>query len=377
MRRYSITGRERYTSDGMAVNIRDFTLREEGQENPELLLIRPNISLYSLDLIRRDAVFVATPDHVDLESAPFYYHAQFEHAENLFTVDFETFIELARRIDPPNLLIMIHNIGRCGSTLLSRMFLPLEGCTSFSEPDSFTQMAFWRTPNDPRDELWRSLLPACMKFTFKNSSAQKNGIAIVKFRSGCLNLLDLFLSGFPEAKHYFLYRDCGSWVDSLMRLIGRHVPMRDLSLTEALTNCRNNNGRLLDQSAFPFERLPPILSAPERLAISWLVYLEHVSNIHQTNAGALLPMTYQELSANSESCMRNVFAECGLPREYLSASLSALQHDSQAGTPFARIDGDSNISRALSQTDSLRMQSILDMHPFINDGQYSLSTKGS
>ncbi len=103
--------------------------------------------------------------------APFFYSAQFEHAQELFTVDFDTFLELAAQVPEADTLIFVHNIGRCGSTLLSKAFSRLDSCTSYSEPDCFTQIAYWRILNDPRDELWRALLPACMKFVFRDAHA--------------------------------------------------------------------------------------------------------------------------------------------------------------------------------------------------------------
>ena len=290
MKRFAILARERFTADGMAVNIKDFTLRHEGDDDPAQLLNHPDLSLYCLDLEHKEAVFVSTPSGIDLKKAPFYYQAQFEHAETVFTVSFDTFLDLSARISTPDTLVLIHNIGRCGSTLLSKAFSQLGSCISYSEPDCFTQTAFWRSRNDPRDELWKSLLPACMNFTFRDTGSQRPSTAIIKFRSGCLNLLDLFLDGFPNAKHLFLYRDCSSWVASLVGLMERDRPLPDLSREKALNNCRFNNGRALDQSRFPFNQLGENVSVIERLTVSWLVYIELVTKIHPSYAPALLPV---------------------------------------------------------------------------------------
>jgi hypothetical protein len=356
------------------VNIKDFTLRHEGEDEPAQLLSRPDLSLYCLDLEHKEAVFVSTPSVIDLEKAPFYYQAQFEHARSVFTVSFDTFLNLSTRITPADTLVLIHNIGRCGSTLLSRAFTQLKSCISYSEPDCFTQIAFWRALNDPRDELWKSLLPACMNFTFRDTGSQRSLTAIIKFRSGCLNLLDLLLDGFPDAGHLFLYRDCRSWVASLIGLMERNRPLPELSREKALDNCRYNNGRVLDQSGFPFDRLGENVSAVERLTLSWLVYIELVANIHPSYATALLPVTYEELTENGEACLRKIFDHCDLPQNNLSDSLSAFGQDSQAGTSYARVDGNSGNKRQLTEHDRSQMQSILTLHPFINSGQYTIGS---
>ena len=374
MKRFVILARERYTADGMAANIKDFNLREDDEEDSAQLLSRPNLSLYCLDLEHKEAVFVSTPPEIDLEEAPFYYNAQFKHAQAVFAVDFGTFLKLSAQVAPADTLVLIHNIGRCGSTLLSRAFSQLESCTSYSEPDCFTQIAFWRTPNDPRDELWKSLLPACMNFTFRDAGLRRPSRAIIKFRSGCLNILDLFLDGFPDAKHVFLYRDCSSWVASLVSLMSKDRTLPDLPREKALDNCRYNNGRAVDQSAFPFDRLGENVTVVERLTVSWLVYLELVTKIHQSYPAGFLPVAYDELDTNREACLRKIFAHCNLPQDNLSASLAAFEEDSQAGTSFARVDANAGSKRRLPEPDRAQMQSILAMHPFIHDPKYTVGS---
>jgi hypothetical protein len=372
MTRFSILARERSKGDVMAVNRKDFTLREEGEIDPTQLLTRADLSLYCLDLERKEAVFVSTPPEIELEAAPFYYNAQFDHAQEMFTIDFDTFLKLSTRIPTADTLVLVHNIGRCGSTLLSKAFSQLDSCTSYSEPDCFTQIAFWRTVDDPRDNLWRSLLPACMNFVFRDAHATRPSCGIVKFRSGCLNLLDLFLEEFPDAKHLFLYRNCESWVASLISLRSRRGPITVLTREQSTKNRYYHNGRCVDQSIFPFNRLPETLTWSEDLAVSWLVYLELVTKIHQKYPGRLLPVTYEDLATNGETCLRRVFTHCDLPQDRLANSLRTFDHDSQAGTTFARVDADAGTKRQLSESDRAQMQSILDLHPFIHDSQYTI-----
>lgn len=374
MKRFAILAREGNNTDGMAANIKDFTLQEDGTDDTAQLLSRSDLSLYCLDLEHKEAVFVSTPLEIDLEEAPFYYHAQFKHAQAVFTVTFDTFLNLSAQIAPADRLVLIHNIGRCGSTLLSKAFSQLESCTSYSEPDCFTQIAFWRKVDDPRDDLWKSLLPACMNFIFRDTGSRRPSRAIIKFRSGCLNLLDLFLDGFPNAKHVFLYRDCSSWVASLASLTGRHRPLLNLSREETLRKTRYFNGRSVDQSSFPFDRLPESISGVERFTLSWLIYLELVTKFHQSYPGRFLPVTYKELTTDGEVCLRKVFTHCDLPRENLADTLEVFNHDSQAGTGFARVDSDAGPNRRLPEPDRVQMQAVLDLHPFINDSKYTIET---
>jgi len=211
-----------------------------------------------------------------------------------------------------------------------------------------------------------------MKFTFKDAGTKQSETTIVKFRSGCLNLLDLFLECFPDARHLFLYRDCNSWGASLISLSSRRHVLANVSREKALANCPYHNGRALDQSTFPFERLGEELAPAERLTLSWLFDIELVAKIYRTRPTAFLPVTYEELSTKGEDCLRRIFDYCSLPQDKLAKSLTAFDQDSQAGTSYARADSEAGSKRQLSEPDRARMQSILTLHPFINDSEYSI-----
>jgi hypothetical protein len=372
MKRFKIIARERFRGDGMAVNRKDFTLLEEGNESDARLLTDPSLSLYCLDLNRREAVFVSLPEDTDLEAAPFYYEAQFDHALNAFTIDFDTFLRLSTPIPQPKKLILIHSIGRCGSTLLSRAFAQLNSCVSYSEPDCFTQIAHFRTVDDPRDSLWKSLLTACMKFVFLDPIRLQPEVAIIKFRSGCVNLLDLFTELFPDEKHLFLYRDCSSWLASCLNILERSGLSNTQARDEALHYFLYFTGRAMEQSTFPYDRLGESVRPAERFTVCWLVYMEHVLRFHQSHPHLLFPVTYQELATEGEACLRRIFDSCELPRERLRKGVDSLAKDSQAGTRFAREDAASGNKRRLTDEEIVQSQAILALHPFINDGRLIL-----
>jgi len=256
--------------------------------------------------------------------------------------------------------------------LLSKAFSQLDSCTSYSEPDYFTQIAFWRTVNDSRDDLWRVLLAACMNFVFRDAHPAHPSRAVVKFRSICTNLVDLFLEEFPQGKHLFLYRNCDTWAASFISLIGRRNPLKPLSRQEAMDDWHFHTGRCIDQVSFPFDRLPEPLSWVQYFSVAWLAHLEDVGNIMKSHPGQLLPLTYEELATQSEDCLRRVYAHCDLPLHHLADSLKAFDQDSQAGTRLARVDSEVGINRQLIESDRLQMQSILDLHPLINDSSYTI-----
>ena len=101
----------------------DFTYRLGEQVDPQQIIDNPNLTLYCLDETKQQAIFVELPENINLSSEPFCYQAQFENAKHLVAVPYGTLHELAQQIEiDTSRLIAIHNIGRCGSTLLNQIF---------------------------------------------------------------------------------------------------------------------------------------------------------------------------------------------------------------------------------------------------------------
>src|SRR5690242_1874545 len=80
-----------------------------------------------------------------ISSHPFLYQAQFTHGTHVWSVPFESLPRMTRisRVNEAN-LIFIHSVGRCGSTLVSRVLGAAPNVCSLSEPDALTQLVHWR-----------------------------------------------------------------------------------------------------------------------------------------------------------------------------------------------------------------------------------------
>jgi hypothetical protein len=137
---FEIISKSRPIPFGIA-DVKDFELRENGQINAEDILSNTHITLYALDFENGRAVFVETSPETDLSQAPFYYMTQFENATCVITLPFEAMIPLAQsvRLDDSR-LVFIHSMGRCGSTLASKLFSQVPGVINLSEPDALTQL---------------------------------------------------------------------------------------------------------------------------------------------------------------------------------------------------------------------------------------------
>src|SRR3954464_5827490 len=102
----------------------NFVLREGESAPAEIVLENPDVSLYCLDADNRQALFVQTPPGVGLLQQPFYYLAQYQHAQRVIAVPYDDLDRLADGLPPDDAgnLVLIYSVGRCGSTLISQSF---------------------------------------------------------------------------------------------------------------------------------------------------------------------------------------------------------------------------------------------------------------
>jgi hypothetical protein len=218
----------------------DFRVSDGGSIDPQIVMRDPNVSLYCLDFENECALFVETVSGADLLKAPFLYTAQYEAAKRLIQVPFETLHRLADevRIDSSN-LIFLNSVGRCGSTLVSRVFGEMEGVESLSEPDVATQMlAEWGPENIAGPEKLR-LLRSCTLLQCVPGQIRHERNWVFKFRSMVTVMGPLFFAAFPESKAIFLHREGTAWFKSFVRMVGSEDP----SAQESVDVARDMFGR--------------------------------------------------------------------------------------------------------------------------------------
>ena len=293
-----------------AAGIDDFQCRPIASVDARTALDNEPFTLYCLDPAGGRAVFVKTSPELNLDREPFYYVAQYRHAELLMTVSFADFHLLAgEQRDSFENLILIFSVGRCGSTLLSQAFSMLDSVQSLSEPDVFTNISGLRRPDGGNDEELTRLLQSSVRLTFRPRRREATTLAI-KFRSQTLGMAFLLHLVFPSAKALFLYRNAESWAQSYVRAFGFPLPPARMAEPDA-----------------------PFLPA-ELLARHW------ASLIHRYEAlsGSLpmLGLRYETLLAEPTEALRAVFEYCGLPQTEVPKAEAAFARDSQRGTSLAR-----------------------------------------
>lgn len=349
----------------------DFSLIEGESISAQIVIENPDISLYCLDDANQRALFAELPPGVDLTQATFYYLDQFEHAQRLIAVPYPELHALARGLAKPTNLILLVNMGRCGSTLLSKALNHVEGVTGYSEPDVYTQIVHLYNADSGREAELVGLLDSCTRLICQPTAVSSSGSPApqtfaIKFRSTSTMIGDLLYQALPQAAHLFVYRNAIDWVGSYYA-----ISIRDSDVTEAPTEIAQ---AILKQlfgfspclEAFYGDNPPPTLRLEEALAICWPAFLERYADMRQAGV-PLSALRYEDLKARPQETLAALFKLCHLPQDQVPNALTAFEQDSQEGSSFAREQADRGNRHPLSAEQIARVRALLARHLTFSD----------
>lgn len=311
--------------------IADFTLGEGEAVDPQSILENDNITLYTLDFDGEQAVFVETPPELNLSNAPFYYVAQFEQAIRVLTLPFAKMIQLAESIVVDGKrLVLIHSVGRAGSTLASQLFAHVDGVINLSEPDALSILVRARHEWPDQDPLLRKLFDATVRLLCKVSAERA---WVIKGRSYGIELGEWFFHQYPQAKTLFLDREIESWLVSCLRAYDDGV--------------ERSEKELLAYQSFIREFVKPVtpliaeydpnqhLSFVGILSLVWLSVMRKVNQLQALGADMMIIPYENWRDEGRETAVAMLkFCHC-LPKNFEMVD-EVLAQDSQAGTFLAQ-----------------------------------------
>lgn len=341
----------------------NFTWLDGDETDAEQIITNANISLYSLDNARQEAIFAVLPDGIDLSRVPFVYQAQFENAEYLIAVPYRDFLQLADEISvDASKLICIHNIGRCGSTLLSQALNEVDQVIALSEPDVFANFITIR--HTDRDQQIR-LLEASFKFMYRPAVVGDATHYVLKLRNQCVDIMELYATVFPQAKHLFMYRNGIDWIASLYRLFVNSGVDHRKTLEEAIDWQATYLNLPPDDVAPYFDHTIQTYNRILSLTIGWLFNMMRYVEIVQ-NGFHPIAIRYEDLTANRDAMLSTIFAVLDLPASAISQAQKAFERDSQAGTKLARDNAQSGNVIQLPDAEIESIMQLLAKQPIIN-----------
>ena len=351
------------------VSLRDFDATAVGTMPLDEIAHNPNITLYALNRFSREAIFVETPAEVNLAERPFLYQAQYENATRLFTMSYKSFFKLAEMMRQPNKkLILIHSVGRCGSTLLSNVFNNQPDLLSLSEPDAFTELMMQRELNGRNDDEIVRLIDAIIQVQCRPTNQLDPAAYVIKFRSFSAVMIDLLYKAAPYAKHIFLYRNAEDQSRSIARAF-KAVETGSQALDPANLEVRLKFMPLLSQYADRASQ--GTLSGVEMNMLGWLSGIQKYLEQHAAGT-PMIALRYEEMISQQEAVVRALYDYCDLPTtpERLALGVKAFERDSQQGSSLARTNLKQDKQNQLTEEHLQEIHQLLADHPTIKTADF-------
>lgn len=348
------------------VSLRDFEVSPGGTVSLQTIAQNPHITLYALDHFSQEAIFVETPPDVDLAERPFLYQAQYDNAIRLYSLSYKSFLKLADLVRQPDKpLILIHSVGRCGSTLLSAVFNNLPDVLSLSEPEAFTEIVKRREADGSNEDEMARLLDAVIQVQCRPmSQTTVPQMIAIKFRSFSTVMIDLLHRVAPHSKHIFLYRNAEDRARSIARAF-RTVEAENEAMDHANLRVRTKFVPLLSQYAD--RAANGTLSKVEFSMLAWLSGMQKYLELH--NAGVpMCAVRYEDMIAQPEPIVRHLYEYCGLPTtpERIALGVKAFARDSQQGSSLARQNLKQDTQNQLTAEHLAEIHQLLADHPTIH-----------
>lgn len=336
----------------------DFSYDRVGEADPAIVVTDPSLSLYCLEPDARRALFVQLPEGMDITEVPFIFMAQYEHAQGLYAVPYDTLHRLAGGIDLSRRLLFIHSTGRAGSTLLSKAFGAIDDVTSLSEPDVYSQAVMLRFAGGSDEEI-RDLLASATKILFNPAVAPGSGLCVVKTRSQAIEVVDLLSAAFPSARNLFLYRDLAPYMRSATRAFRFDeipppvVPDVVAAIATWIPILAQELGHRADVSGF------------EISGFLWLSAMHGYARLRAAEI-PILPVRYEDLVRDPSGNLDAIFTYLDLPADRVEDALQAFERDSQAGSFLSREEVGYR-SDSISAEQWLLIRALLQRYPLPPD----------
>ncbi|HEX5837872.1 MAG TPA: sulfotransferase [Anaerolineales bacterium] len=363
---FEITAKRRAAPFALA-NVKDFDLRESGHMSAEDILSNVHITLYALDFESGRAVFVETAPETDLSQAPFYYQAQYENALCVITLSFEETIRLAQSLTvDDSKLIVIHSMGRCGSTLASKILAQIPGVNNISEPDALTQLVAARSMQPDKQLELKMLLEASIRLLCKTPVQTA---WVIKGRSWVIHLADWLHEFYPRTKNLYLYRDADAWIKSN---VSAFVDETRLSAEQLLQYEDEVRGwmQFLVRSIARYDPNQH-LSSTGLLSLGWLDNMERYMELHQAGI-AMLAIPYSSWKRDAPRTAISMLDYCGCRPDDLTAIEETLAKDSQAGSAASQ-DNVKQKKIGVELFDPAELERHLHAHAYIRTADFEVA----
>ncbi|XP_076443878.1 uncharacterized protein LOC143282186 [Babylonia areolata] len=302
----------------------DFLVYSQRKLSSLDVLLKPDVSLYC---VMPDCVlFVRTSPGVNCyrsETSPFFYMAQFFHAEEVYVTSHHWFHVLAAEIaeDCRVPVTWLSSTGRCGSTMLCQVMEGVPGVVCVAEPDAILNIVMMA------NVYWKTLLQSTI-YTLVYHATAHRGCSLsatehvfIKTRSICSMLIRDIHKVCPKIRHVFMFRRLPQQIRSFKQLLSRGklswltLASSDIVALEAA-----------------LEDLVPDLTNVEIFASMTCSQIRMVQRL-QAERFPIPVLRYEDVVADPIRVVGALFDFIHISRDHLDSALKSMGKRSQSSVP--------------------------------------------
>lgn len=342
--RCNIHFRAKKTSLGSA-GYKAFLLSHDRYDSPQCLL-DDTVSLFELTASK--ALFVVTKPGMDVYSSalsPFVYQTQFTHGTQILSISLENFLRFGDELDEPKSnIVLLSNIGRCGSTLLSQMMEAVPNTITMSEPEGLSggMPCSLKRMSKLSVEDRNKLIGVALKVQCKERRSCRVDHIVIKPRSFLISVTGIIAEQCPYVQHVFLHRDPRKNIASFIAMISSvsswlfykfafpiwlHIIFSTVHESSAYYQvAQDMKETQLKGKADLLKVFAAYYSMHVRSFLDCAV--DRGVNFHH--------LAYEDLLLNPEREMRSLLTHCKMPQDSIQGSLEAMKKDSQLNSDVSK-----------------------------------------
>lgn len=170
------------------------------------IIMRDDITLYSVSPTHAYFVDCKGSDVFD-QNVTFMHTTQFEQAVTLISIPIRYFHRIADEIENEDVKVLhIANHGRCGSTLMHRIFQSTKSTLSMGEPFALAELAEHARQGHLSFEQQVRMCKSILNSLLKHSSTRIVTYISIETCSTCIFIADIMAIARPSMKQIYLYR---------------------------------------------------------------------------------------------------------------------------------------------------------------------------
>ena len=315
---------------GQQSGVDNFISSHEGFRDPEYVL-QDHVSLFCVN--KNEAIWVEVEKGLHpakCEYSAFFHIAQWKLAKKLLIMPIHIFNQLGSKVGTPKgAIIFLSNTGRCGSTLMIRMFAETETCLAFSEPDSINAISQLTgvMPDTERVKILRTSINLLCKHLY----SQNIQAYIIKLSQPTMIDVPYIKELFPSSYHVFLYRDglpvarslakCsnGMPIAAMMQICGRWSG----SYTKQMINQMGLYAEHFEQKLYSDLQFGTIM---------WASAIRQYLDFKEQGID-IVAAKYEDIMKEPNVAFQKILEYCGLPFD-AKAVESVTSEDSQRDSPL-------------------------------------------